>query len=63
VRTILAGICVTLALAVVAAFALSEAQKDSFQVYATQSVRVGDPGHNLVGPKWNGENYAPDRDL
>lgn len=62
-RTILAGICVTMALAVVAAFALSEAQKDTFQVYTTSSVRVGNPGHNLVGPNWNGENYAPDREL
>ena len=58
-NAIFSGIVIALGVAVLAAFVLSETQRTSFDVYKTQSVRLGDPGHNLVGPKWTGENNAP----
>ena len=50
-RAVLSGIVVALAIAVLAALVLNETQRASYDVYtAHQSVRLGDPGHNLVGP-------------
>lgn len=53
-RAILSGIAVALVLAVLAGFVLAEVQKPSFEAYLTPSVRLGDPGHNLVGQNWTG---------
>ena len=56
-KAILSGIVVALAVAVLAALVLDESQRPSYDVYtAHQSVRLGDPGHNLIGP-------APDAKL
>lgn len=52
-KAILAGILVTVAIAIVASFAMSEAQMPAFDRFATSGVRVGDPGDNLVGPAWD----------
>lgn len=50
-KAIVSGIVVALAVAVLAALVLSETQRTSYDVYtAHQSVRLGDPGHNLIGP-------------
>lgn len=51
-RAILSGIALALAMAVIAGFVLGEVQKPSFEAYSTPSVRVGDPGDNLVGQNW-----------
>jgi hypothetical protein len=51
-RAIFSGVAIALVLAVLAGFVLGEVQKPSFEVYTTQSVRLGDPGHNLVGRNW-----------
>jgi hypothetical protein len=59
-NAIFSGIVIALGVAVLAAFVLNESQRTSYDVYKTQSVRLGDPGHNLVGPKWTGENTVPD---
>lgn len=59
-NAIFSGIVIALGVAVLAAFVLNESQRTSFAVYSTQSTRLGDPGHNLVGPNWTGENNVPD---
>jgi uncharacterized protein involved in exopolysaccharide biosynthesis len=35
---------------------LSATQKPVYQVQAFPTVRLDDPGHNLVGPDWSGLN-------
>lgn len=54
---ILTGIVVALAIAVGAGIFLMNApqQQPAWQTYSTESTRVGDPGHNLVGQDWSGE--------
>jgi hypothetical protein len=51
-RAVLSGIALAVAFAVIASFVLAEIQTPSFEAYETPSVRVGDPGHNLVGQNW-----------
>jgi hypothetical protein len=53
VKVFLASLVIAIALGVGAAFVLGSTQKLAFQAYSTQSARVGDPGHNLVGPSWS----------
>jgi hypothetical protein len=31
-------------------FVLNAFQRDSYTVFSTSGARVGDPGHNLIGP-------------
>jgi hypothetical protein len=38
---------------------LSVAQRPAYQAYSTQSTRVGEPGHNLVGENWSGNPERP----
>lgn len=58
-KAILSGIVIALGVAVLAALILVEVQRPSYEVFSTQSVRVGDPGHNLVGP-WGGKRDLSD---
>lgn len=51
---ILTGIVVAIAIAVGAGYFMTSEQRPSWEVYRTQSTRVGDPGHNLVGSAWTG---------
>ena len=53
-KVILSGIVAALVLGVVAAFALRAVQEPAYQAYSTSGTRVDEPGHNLVGPRWNG---------
>jgi len=62
---ILTGIVVAVAIAIGAGYYLRSEQQPAWRVYSTDSTRVGDPGHNLVGPEWqveqsdgSGENSA-----
>ena len=55
---IFAGIVVAVAIAVGAGFAMHSDNTLSWEAYKTVNVRVGDPGSNLVGPHWTGENNA-----
>jgi hypothetical protein len=57
-KIIVMSIVVALLLAAGAGLILSVAQKPVYEVYASPSVRLGDPGHNLVGPDWSGLNRA-----
>ncbi|MCV0395595.1 MAG: hypothetical protein K5872_17175 [Rhizobiaceae bacterium] len=54
---ILAGIVVAVAIAFGTGVFLLNAQQQepAWQAYSTESTRVGDPGHNLVGQNWSGE--------
>jgi hypothetical protein len=52
---ILTGIVAAIVLAVGAGFIMRGGQEPSWQVYSTESTRVGDPGHNLVGTDFTGE--------
>ncbi|MBS3650011.1 hypothetical protein KEU06_15465 [Pseudaminobacter sp. 19-2017] len=54
-RMILTGIVVAIVIAVGAGYVLQAQQEPSWQVFSTESTRVGDPGHNLVGQNWTGE--------
>ncbi|UIJ73178.1 hypothetical protein [Aurantimonas sp. HBX-1] len=56
-KAIVSGILIAGVIAVVASFALSEAQRPAYERYSTNSVRVGDPGHNLVGD-WSDNELA-----
>ena len=52
---ILTGIVVAIAIAIGAGYLMRSEQEPSWRVYSTDSTRVGDPGHNLVGPEWQVE--------
>lgn len=54
---ILTGIVVAVAIALGAGvfFLNAPQQQPAWQAYSTEGARVGDPGHNLVGPNWSGE--------
>ncbi|HEX8665598.1 MAG TPA: hypothetical protein VF744_16395 [Beijerinckiaceae bacterium] len=51
---VISGIVAAVVLGVVAAFALRATQEPAYEAYATSSTRVGEPGSNLVGQRWNG---------
>jgi hypothetical protein len=53
-KVILASIVIAIVLGVVAALVLNSTQQPAYEAYATSGTRVGDPGHNLVGPNWSG---------
>jgi len=54
-RMILTGIVLAVVIAVGAAYVLQTQQAPAWQVFSTESTRIGDPGHNLVGQNWSGE--------
>ena len=43
------------ALGIGAAFILSASQQKAYEAYVTSGARVSEPGHNLVGQRWNGD--------
>ena len=45
-----------LGLAYVASLILNREQEPAYEAFVGSGARVGDPGHNLVGPNWNGLN-------
>lgn len=55
-KVILAGIFAVALVGGLAALVLNEQQRTSYQTFVTSGARVGDPGENLVGPRWNGMN-------
>ena len=56
---ILASMALAAVLAVVAGLGLYSMQEPVYQSQPMPSVRVGDPGHNLVGPNWSGNPPKP----
>jgi hypothetical protein len=57
-KIIVMAIVVSLLLAAGAGLILSTMQKPVYEVHSFPSVRLDDPGHNLVGPDWSGLNHA-----
>jgi hypothetical protein len=53
-RVIVSGIVVAIVLAALAGIAYDAAQKPVYELQPMPSVRVGDPGSNLVGQGWSG---------
>jgi uncharacterized protein involved in exopolysaccharide biosynthesis len=53
-RVIFSAILTSIALGVVAGLVFSVAQTPVYEAQPRSGVRVGDPGHNLVGPEWSG---------
>jgi hypothetical protein len=53
-KVILGAVLIAIVLGVVAALVLNATQRPAYEAYATSGTRVGDPGHNLVGPNWSG---------
>jgi hypothetical protein len=53
-KVILSAILVAIVLGVGAALILDTTQRPAYEVYSTSGVRIGDPGHNLVGENWSG---------
>ena len=58
-KVILGAILVAVALGVAAALVLDRTQRPAYEAYSTSGTRVGDPGHNLVGPTWSGNAGRP----
>lgn len=54
-RMILTGSVLAIVISIGAGYVLRAQQEPSWQVFSTESARVGDPGHNLVGPNWTGD--------
>ena len=53
-RTLISGIAAAIILAVIAGFVFSTVNEPVHTVYSSSSVRVGEPGSNLVGKAWTG---------
>jgi hypothetical protein len=53
-KMILGGMVVAIVLGIGAAMILNSTQRPAYEVYSTSGVRIGDPGHNLVGEEWTG---------
>jgi hypothetical protein len=51
---ILAGIVIAVAVALGAGLMLRSVQKPIYESQPMPTVRVGEPGNNLVGPDWSG---------
>jgi hypothetical protein len=52
---ILSAIALALVIASVAGAGFYAAQEPVYRAQPMESVRVGNPGHNLVGPAWTGD--------
>ncbi len=53
-KVIILSAVVALVLAYVASFVLNRGHEPAYETFVGSGARVGDPGHNLVGPNWNG---------
>ena len=58
-KVILASVLIAIVLAVAAGYVLNLNQEPAYKAYSTSSVRLGDPGHNLVGDNWSGNPGRP----
>ncbi|HEY9536860.1 MAG TPA: hypothetical protein VIS03_04635 [Kiloniellaceae bacterium] len=55
-KVLVIGIAVSVLVAIGLGYFLPLEPKLSWQAYSSTSTRVDDPGSNLVGPRWTGEN-------
>jgi hypothetical protein len=56
VKVIILSAVAVLVLGFAAAFVLDRTQEPAYEVFVGSGTRVGEPGSNLVGPRWNGLN-------
>jgi len=61
-RIILSAIAVSVLLAIAAGGAYYMAQEPVYRAQPMPSVRVGDPGENLVGSNWSGNPGSGEND-
>jgi hypothetical protein len=59
-RAFVFAVIAAMVVAVGAAWMLNTQQKAVWEAFTTSAVRVGDPGHNLVGP-WENSAKPADR--
>jgi hypothetical protein len=57
-RMVVLGVIGAVVLAILVSLVLGTQQRTAYESFATEGVRVGDPGHNLVGPDWSGDAGA-----
>ena len=57
-RIVVLGAIGAVVIAIIVSLVLGTRQRTAYESFATESVRVGDPGHNLVGPDWSGAASA-----
>ena len=57
-RIVVLGAIGAVFLAILVSLVLGTRQRTAYGSFATESVRVGDPGHNLVGSDWSGDAGA-----
>ena len=55
-KIIIVSAIAALGLAYLASYLLSTEQKPAYEAFVGSGADVRDPGHNLVGPNWNGLN-------
>ena len=60
-KVLLTGIAAAVLIAWAIGAILPLEPKLAWQAYSSTSVRVGDPGSNLVGLGWTGESQSPRR--
>lgn len=53
-RIILVSVVLATLIAIGGFMALFRAQEPVYEAQPQPTVRIGDPGHNLVGPDWSG---------
>jgi uncharacterized protein involved in exopolysaccharide biosynthesis len=53
-RILISGIAAALVLGVIAGFVFFSANEPAYTAYTRSSVRLADPGENLVGADWSG---------
>jgi hypothetical protein len=58
-KVILTSLLIALVIGVAASLILTPQHRPAYEVYSTESVRVGDPGNNLVGENWSGQPARP----
>ena len=54
-RMILTGIVLAIVIGIGAGIVFQAQQVPAWQVFRTDSTRIGDPGNNLVGENWTGQ--------
>ena len=55
-KVIILSAVAALVIAFASSFVLNTEHEPAYQTYVGSGTRVGNPGTNLVGPKWNGLN-------
>lgn len=53
-RTLISGIAAAAVLGTIAGFVFFSVNEPAHTVYSASSVRIEEPGSNLVGPNWSG---------